>query len=349
MAARLWLVQSDTLPPPPAGTTSMWPLIGGLLGFAAILLLSYLGLRFISRRNLLAARGRHMQVVDRMVVGRDSSILLVRVGGKVLVTGMGKDGFRTLSELDAGELESGEWRVESGELKSDSPVTPETAQHSAPDALDSQFSTLHSQLRTGFLGRFWHNLKVNAGLMPKGTPPSRPEPAVSAAGEVISFQDALKRSREELEHPIEEAPVHPVEEAPEQSSATDAPLPTPDTPSSIPDPRFSILRSQEQKASERLPIPPDYNRAIERMRSFGRMEIEAKRREEPSAIDNLAFLQAARAYAAHQRTENQKPEDREETPELNGASQRSNIEMLSERVRKRTQRLTQRLAGRGEG
>ena len=86
------------------GSASMWPLIGGFLGFAAILALSYFGLRYLSRKNLFAARGRHMRVLDRMVVGRDSMILLVRVADKVFVTGIAKEGIHMLGEIDPDKL-----------------------------------------------------------------------------------------------------------------------------------------------------------------------------------------------------------------------------------------------------
>jgi len=293
MAGRLWLIQDPSL-----GNTGMWPLIGGLLGFAAILALSYMGLRMMSRRNLLSARGRHMQVVDRMVVGRDSMILLIRVAGKALVAGVSKEGMRTLCELDPQELEA--------EQEERSAMRPES----------------ESPREKGFVGRFLHNLGVFSGV--KDAPPQRPGQGAGVAA--ASFKDALLHTGEEMAGEPE-VPL-PSETEPAQTRADDAPD---------------------------MPDPTDYNAAIERMRAYSRMKIEPQARAEPTAMDNLAFIQAARNYAAQQKSMSQA----EETPAAEAvapiapesspepvrpeSSWPDAIESISDRVRERIQRLSRKL------
>ena len=338
MFVSLWMLLGDVTPPPAEsleGNKGMWPLVGGLLGFVAILALSYFGLRYMSRRNLLSARGRHLQVVDRMAVGRDSTILLVRVADKVLVTGVGKEGFNTLCEMSAAELE-----------------TEEPERPAVPSVKTSD----------GFWGRFWHNLKVSAGLLPKGTPLRRPERDEPTDGETPSaFGDVLRRSQEELADDADSTQSAAPQAAPKKPTAS-KPTGIPQKPVApqpvAPQPVApQAVAASQATAAPQATVAPDYNSAIERMKAFGRMEIEAQTRTEPTAMDNLAFLQAARAYAAQQQQQKSEqpvlpkaerpdgvvPARPEPVPARPGA-----MESLSDRIQKRTRRLSHRME-RGGG
>ncbi len=277
MAACWLLTAAPTLTPtgspPPlmdGGGPNTPSVVWGILAFLALMVLCWFGLRFLSKRNLLSARGQHMQVVDRMVVSKDCMILLVRVPGRLLAVGVTKDGMHTLCEVDpqAAALEPEERRA-FGTKRAQAPPAPPSAPAGAAPGKPAL---------KGFWGRFVHNLGVNSGLLSKDTPLARPE----AQGPVnASFQSYLDRSQGQTEAarsetpPVPDTAEAPPHSAPVQATAANAgPVPPVAPP---PGPRIS------------------YDEAINRMKQFGRLE-----QPEPRAADNLAFLQAARAYASQQ-------------------------------------------------
>lgn len=66
--------------------------------------------RFAARRGMLgaAAKGQHITVIERVALDPRRSLHLVRVGARVLVLGASEEGLRTLAELSADELSSGD-------------------------------------------------------------------------------------------------------------------------------------------------------------------------------------------------------------------------------------------------
>lgn len=160
-----------------------WPLFWGLIGFAALLALSYFALRFLSRRNLMGARGSHMRVLDRMAMGKDSMILIIELAGRILAVGVTREGFSTLCELDPEEWAEGESASRgprAARRKGDVPKN------------------------TGFWKRFVHNMGVNSGVLPKGTPPARPD---GKEGAPLTFGEYLAKTQAETQihgdtHPV---------------------------------------------------------------------------------------------------------------------------------------------------
>ncbi|NLT17251.1 MAG: flagellar biosynthetic protein FliO [Clostridiales bacterium] len=58
-----------------------------LLIFAAVLAAAYFTARYISKRGLKSAKSRHMHVADRLMLARDKTVYLVKVGKKYYLLG----------------------------------------------------------------------------------------------------------------------------------------------------------------------------------------------------------------------------------------------------------------------
>ncbi len=164
------------------------------LGFGALLALTFFGLRWLSRRGSFSGKGRHLQVLDRLPVTRDSAIVLVRAGGRVFAVGAGKDNLNLLAELDAAEFVDG-----------------------APVRSDRESDAPEDAPKRGFFQRFLFNFGLLLGLKPKGTPPARPQCRDDAPVHP-SFQEFLNRSQSAMQEPEAPAP---------QPSPTPSPAPAP--------------------------------------------------------------------------------------------------------------------------
>ena len=80
--------------------------------------LAYWFTRYVAGRGALGAfqGGRRMEVLDRLPLGRDQSVILARVGERYLLLGAGTAGVTLLAELTADEAAS--WKPpQSGEEK----------------------------------------------------------------------------------------------------------------------------------------------------------------------------------------------------------------------------------------
>jgi flagellar biogenesis protein FliO len=100
----LQLAQSAELP---AETTGF----GGQLARTALSLLavcaaSWWILRYAAKRGILPrqTQSKHLQIVDRIALDARRSVVLLRVGSKVLVVAADDQGLRTLGEMDAQEF-----------------------------------------------------------------------------------------------------------------------------------------------------------------------------------------------------------------------------------------------------
>lgn len=90
----------------------LWMLVCVVL----IIGLAYWFTKYVAGRGALGAftGGRRMEVLDRLPLGRDQSVVLARVGGRYLLLGAGTAGVTLLAELT--EEEAAAWK------------TPETAE-----------------------------------------------------------------------------------------------------------------------------------------------------------------------------------------------------------------------------
>ncbi|MCL2080903.1 MAG: flagellar biosynthetic protein FliO [Oscillospiraceae bacterium] len=156
----------------PSGLRAANGYMGTILGFAAfiaLIVLSYLVLRWLSKRAM--GNTRHIRVIERMAVTRDAGLWLIEIGRRVLAVSVAKDGMRLLCELSAREI---------ADLREERPPEP------AP-SFDGNSS---------FWKRFSHNMKIQMKLLPKDTPPARPyEP--NPVPEPSPFALALLRAQSE--------------------------------------------------------------------------------------------------------------------------------------------------------
>jgi flagellar protein FliO/FliZ len=97
----LALAQAQTVPEAPSGYG--WLLLRSLLALAAVCLLVYVVLRFLSRRVPGTATGTPlMRIVARLPLEPRRSLYLVEVAGRYLLVGLGENGSpATLAEIDA--------------------------------------------------------------------------------------------------------------------------------------------------------------------------------------------------------------------------------------------------------
>ena len=146
----------------------------GILVFILLVLLMWYLMRWLSRKGFGGGRSKHMEVLDRLAVSRESCILILRVAGRVFAVSSGRDSSSLICELDASELmfknEARPGKVFQGGGS--------------------------SQARSGFWKRFLHNMKLNMGLLPKGAKPMTPSgDGTFSKEESKSFKDIFDSVR----------------------------------------------------------------------------------------------------------------------------------------------------------
>lgn len=126
----------------------------GLTAFIVVLVLALFLLARLHRPGGLigGSSARRLKVLERMPVTRESSVVLLQVGSRVLAVCLGRDGGNVLCEMPLSEY---------------APPAPAPSDTSAP-------APAPAPAAPGFLARFWHNLRLNIGLLPKGTKPLLP-------------------------------------------------------------------------------------------------------------------------------------------------------------------------------
>lgn len=91
--------------PGSGGDAALASLLWMLVCVVLIIGLAYWAARYAAGRGSLGAfsGGRRMEVLDRLVLGRDQSLVLARVGERYLLLGAGTAGVSLLAELTAEE------------------------------------------------------------------------------------------------------------------------------------------------------------------------------------------------------------------------------------------------------
>ena len=82
----------------------VFSLVGMLAGFFLILFLAYWATRVLARGYAANGTGHMIEVLDRMGLGQDKQLLVVKAAGKVLLLGVTAHHIEALEELDAGAL-----------------------------------------------------------------------------------------------------------------------------------------------------------------------------------------------------------------------------------------------------
>lgn len=85
-------------------TGDVLSLVGMLGGFFLILFLAYWATRIIGRGYAASGAGRMIEVLDRVGLGQEKQLLVVKAAGKVLLLGVTAHHIERLEELEAGAL-----------------------------------------------------------------------------------------------------------------------------------------------------------------------------------------------------------------------------------------------------
>ena len=76
------------------------PLLFALLAVGAVLYLSYLFSRYLARGTAKLTKSKHIKIVDRVALGQDKMLLVVKVGEKNYLIGSSSQSIRVLTEID---------------------------------------------------------------------------------------------------------------------------------------------------------------------------------------------------------------------------------------------------------
>ena len=82
----------------------VFSLAGMLGGFFLILFLAYWATKVLARGYTAGGTGHTIEVLDRMGLGQEKQLLVVKAAGKVLLLGVTAHHIEKLEELDAGAL-----------------------------------------------------------------------------------------------------------------------------------------------------------------------------------------------------------------------------------------------------
>lgn len=82
----------------------IFSLITMLIAVAVILYLSYIVSRKVGSGSVSSGMTGNIKVLDRAFVGRDKSVVIVRVGKKDYLLGVSQDSVRLLQELEEGQV-----------------------------------------------------------------------------------------------------------------------------------------------------------------------------------------------------------------------------------------------------
>jgi len=114
--------------------------VQSLLALVAVCVLAWVVLRWSARAGLGIGRGEHLEVVERMALDARRSIVVVRVGKRLLLLGVGEQAAPSLlTELDPDELPRREApKVSFLEVLRKRSVPKNTEAEPPPDETDEQ-------------------------------------------------------------------------------------------------------------------------------------------------------------------------------------------------------------------
>ncbi|MCI8689718.1 MAG: flagellar biosynthetic protein FliO [Oscillibacter sp.] len=78
-----------------------------------ILALAYVSTRFLATRSGIAQPGKHIQILEQQMLGRDQKLALARVGERWFLLGIAPSGVSLVAEFTAEEAAS--WQAEAQE------------------------------------------------------------------------------------------------------------------------------------------------------------------------------------------------------------------------------------------
>lgn len=99
-----WILLQATERPLPGGYGVA--LLQSLLALAAVCVLAWVVLRWSAKAGFgIGARGEHLEVIERLALDHRRSVVVVRVGQRMMLLGVGENAAPTLlAELQPGEI-----------------------------------------------------------------------------------------------------------------------------------------------------------------------------------------------------------------------------------------------------
>ena len=79
---------------------SAFTILSTIAALAAVLLLAYISLKWMGQKLPSQNETRHIKVVDRMVLGRDKYLLLVKVAEKTVLVGISNNSVDKICDID---------------------------------------------------------------------------------------------------------------------------------------------------------------------------------------------------------------------------------------------------------
>lgn len=75
-------------------------LLFALVGMICVILLTYYASKWYGRKMMPIAGGRHIKVIDRLIVSKTGSILIIDILGKQYMIGVSDQNVQILTEMD---------------------------------------------------------------------------------------------------------------------------------------------------------------------------------------------------------------------------------------------------------
>jgi len=92
----------------PGKTNPVLELLGIFLIFCCVLYLAYIASRFVGKKFSAANNSRHIKIIERVSLGLDKHLILIRIGSDHYLFLSGKKDFQMVAKVDIDKEESGE-------------------------------------------------------------------------------------------------------------------------------------------------------------------------------------------------------------------------------------------------
>lgn len=96
----------------PGSPSPVLELLGIFLIFCCVLYLAYIASRFVGKKFSAANNSRHIKVVERVSLGLDKQLILIRIGSDHYLFMAGKKDFQMVAKVDIDKEDTGEQTVE---------------------------------------------------------------------------------------------------------------------------------------------------------------------------------------------------------------------------------------------
>ncbi len=94
-----------------------WTTFFYIVVLAAVLVGAYFTTRFISGKSSKMLKGRYIQIIDRMPLGRDKNVVLIEVGDQKLLIGVTNQSINTLGQIDGEAIKAAKEQMPAKEGK----------------------------------------------------------------------------------------------------------------------------------------------------------------------------------------------------------------------------------------